>query len=425
MYTNMKKNSDIPWQKQSPQTHVESSLQFIDQHPNAMFTKLFSIDYKDYEVATESPLKGAIFSIKDLFDVAGYQTKGGSVFLDKEPPAIEDAEAVKKLREAGVVLIGHTNMTELAYSGLGLNPHYGTPEIPNQPGRIAGGSTSGGAASVASGAADFALGTDTGGSLRIPAAFCGLTGFKPSQDSISRKGCLPLSPSLDAVGVISHTVAQCEFAWQVMSGNQLPNPPTQNITLVIPSNFGLDNLDEAVHKGFLNVIETLKAANIKIEERALPFLEDYKLLPVWQFSAVESFNYYGERYDLNQVEIDPRVKSRMDRAHSVSKEEFQTTLQKRESLIAHYAEQGSVLLLPTVAIVAPRKSNLTDDKEYDRINLLCLRNTSLANVLDGCSISLPFQHEGENIGVMLITAKHKDNEMLSIAKHIESVLSGL
>lgn len=414
----------MSWAKNTPQDRIATSLKLIEHSPNAMFTEVFSPQYQDYEAASPSSLKGAIVSIKDLFDVKGYHTRCGSTFLESNPPAQEDAAAVAALRKAGALLLGHTNMTELAYSGLGLNPHYGTPEIPDQPGRIAGGSTSGGAASVAAGVADIALGTDTGGSLRIPATFCGLTGFKPSQDSISRQGCWPLSDSLDSVGVIAHTVSQCELAWQTLSESATAqSQANKDISLVIPSNFGLTDLDEVVSTGFAKATEQLKQANMQVTQQALPVLEGYKALPIWQFSAVEGAQYYGAHTDLDSANIDPRVKSRLDRSKEVSSDAFLETLSARKKLIEQYNALNRVLLLPTVPIASPRIDSLEDDENYNKINLLCLRNTSLANVLDACSISIPYKHQGENIGLMLIGPKHQDSLLLSIAKEIEMNLS--
>lgn len=418
------KPSNVAWQGRDLIAEWKSSLGIIETKGQSVFTELF-----DYVEPQQGVLNGSIISIKDLFQVQGYKTQAGSIFLDNTP-AEQDAVAVSQLRKAGASFVGHTNMTELAYSGLGLNPHYGTPDNPIQAGRITGGSTSGGAASVALGVADAALGTDTGGSLRIPAAFCGLTGFKPSQHSVSREGCLPLSDSLDSVGPMAKTVEECELLWQVLSATTTSadfsrSADSSPLKLVVPSNFGMNDLDAPVEKGFAEKLSQLEAAGMAIERRFIDALETYKTLPVWQFSAFECQAFYGQDYDLENADIDPRVASRIARAKNLHAEDFQQTLVARAAFIERMAkeEPNTVFLLPTVAVVAPKLSDLEEDAEYDRLNLLCLRNTSLANVLNGCSISLPFRFENEPMGLMLTAANGMDKALLALAKRVEPIVA--
>lgn len=429
----MKTLSKFPWEERDLAMQIAKSQKLIESQASNIFTELFDM----HEASTSSGLtnnsvgeqylKNAIISIKDLFDVQGYQTKAGSTFLDKVEPATKDADAVKSLREAGAVFLGHTNMTELAYSGLGLNPHYGTPITPlyKNEARIAGGSTSGGAVSVALQIADIALGSDTGGSLRIPSAFCGVTGFKPSQNSVSRKGSLPLSSSLDSVGPIAKTVSECEIAWGVMSNNIVNNPIAKEAHFVVPNNFGMDLLDEKVKEAFIEFVNILKQTpGVTVEEKSLPFLDSYKLLPVWQFSAFEAMSYYTENYDIDLDELDPRVASRLKRANTIDEKQFLATCEQRKLLIDRYKteEKGAVLLLPTVAVLPPKLDQLTADEDYDRINLLCLRNTTLANVLDGCSVSLPYQYQEDHIGIMLTASNGDDNNLISLSKLLETII---
>jgi len=419
-----------PWHQRDLRDQLIKSKYLIKSQGDMIFTELFDSD-ESIEASDKSdgPLKNAIVSVKDLFDVKGYKTRAGSTFLENVDPAAEDAEAVKQLREAGAYLIGHTNMTELAYSGLGLNPHYGTPTSPlyRDEARIAGGSTSGGAVSVALGIADMALGSDTGGSLRIPAAFCGVTGFKPTQNSVSRRGSLPLSDRLDSVGPIAHTVAECELVWGVLSGNRGENPIAEEAHFIIPSNFGLDQLDEEVKQAFTAIVEILKSTpGIRIEEKSFSFLEAYKTLPIWQFSAFEAMSYYSKHYQVDLDTLDPRVASRLKRALTIDGSQFLATCKQRENLIQRYKEEAHncVFLLPTVAVLPPKLNDLAKNEDYDRINLLCLRNTTLANVLDGCSVSLPFQHKENPIGVMLTAANGEDKHLLSLAKWLERIVLG-
>jgi aspartyl-tRNA(Asn)/glutamyl-tRNA(Gln) amidotransferase subunit A len=416
------KQLNFAWQGRELITQWKQAQEILDAKGRNVFTELF-----DYVAPQEGPLNGAIISIKDLFQVEGYKTQAGSVFINKQP-ALQDAAAVALLRKAGASFLGHTNMTELAYSGLGLNPHYGTPDNPINPGRIPGGSTSGGAASVALGAADAALGTDTGGSLRIPAAFCGLTGFKPSQQTVSREGSLPLSDALDSVGPIAKTVEECERLWHILSGasGTKNGADLSQLTFVVPSNFGMNDLDVLVEQGFNEKLACLEAAGIVVERRFIAALESYKTLPVWQFSAFECQAFYSKAYDLATANIDPRVASRIVRANTIKSDDIQQTQAARHAFIQQMAEDepNTVFLLPTVAVVAPKLSDLEQDSEYDRLNVLCLRNTSLANVLNGCSLSLPFCFQQEAMGLMLTAGNGMDQALLDLAKQWQPIVNG-
>lgn len=421
------KKTDLTWLNRCLRAQWAQSLFIVESKGRYVFTELF-----EYQTPQDGPLTGSIISIKDLFDVEGYKTQAGSVFIDAKK-AITDANAVAALRDSGASFIGHTNMTELAYSGLGLNPHYGTPDNPVISGRIPGGSTSGGAVSVALGIADAALGTDTGGSLRIPAAFCGVTGFKPSQQTISRQGSLPLSDALDSVGPIANTVAECELLWKVLSKKtvsektssetteQKSQTDLSQLTLVVPTNFGMNELDPLVEQGFTEVLARLEVSGVKVEHRSVEALEAYKTLPVWQFSAFECDAYYGERYNLDQEKMDPRVASRIARAKTMNADGFAKTKAAREAFIqgVERQEANTIFLLPTVAVLAPKLMDLEENADYDRLNLLCLRNTSLANVLNGCSVSLPFRFQNEPMGLMLTANNGMDQQILDLAKILE------
>jgi aspartyl-tRNA(Asn)/glutamyl-tRNA(Gln) amidotransferase subunit A len=394
----------------------------------SVFTKLLPEAFAQ-DAGRAGPLAGQVLSVKDLFDLKGEVTRSGSPLLADTAPAIADAVAVARLRDAGARVIGRTTMTELAYSGLGLNPHDGTPENPLFPGCIPGGSTSGGAVSVASGLADIALGSDTGGSLRIPAAFCGLVGFKPSQMSVPLDGAMPLSESLDSVGPMARDVATCATAWQVMSGQTTLDDATKiapaRRELIVPLNFGMSDLDPAVTAGFAALRAALEAAGWTVREAELPVLNDYKNLPVWQFSAYESLRRFKARMDEHGDKMDPRVRQRMARGAEVSEADFAATLAMRAELIAAFRAQlgDALVLLPTVAIQAPRFEDVANDDGFTRINLLALRNTSLANVMDGCSISLPFGKGDALIGAMLTGLGGDDAALLAAAFAMEADLA--
>ncbi|WP_252729646.1 amidase family protein [Pacificibacter marinus] len=389
-----------------------------------VFTKLMPDEFAQ-SAGNDGPLKDKVLSVKDLFDIKGQITRAGSPILADAKPAIKDATAVERLKAAGARVIGRTTMTELAYSGLGLNPHDGTPENPLFAGRIPGGSTSGGAVSVATGLADITLGSDTGGSLRIPAAFCGLCGFKPTQSSVPMAGAMPLSESLDSVGPMARDVTTCVTAWQVMAGHPVEVLPQQRPELIVPLNFGLTDLDPAVAAGFDKLRETLTASGWKIREVTLPVLDAYGTLPVWQFSAFESLRRFKDKLAEHGAKMDPRVRMRMERGLEISEADFAATLAQRADLITAFrAEIGDALvLLPTVAIQPPRFDDVATDEGFSRLNLLALRNTSLANVMDGCSISLPFGQGEALIGAMLTGFGGQDETILGAALAMETDLA--
>ncbi|MEK7819683.1 MAG: amidase, partial [Pseudomonadota bacterium] len=223
-----------------------------------------------------SPFAGIPVAIKDLFDVAGERTRAGSRALDDRPPAAADAPAVARLRAAGFIPMGRTNMTEFAYSGLGMNAHFGTPLNPHdrKTGRIPGGSTSGGAVAVADGMVPAALGTDTGGSCRIPAALCGITGFKSTAARIPREGVIPLSSTLDSIGSLAHGVSCCAILDAVLAGGApeaVQPPPIAGLTLALPKTYVLDGLDETVARTFERALKALSAAGAILVE--VPFAE--------------------------------------------------------------------------------------------------------------------------------------------------------
>ncbi len=419
-----------PWSAESAAERLAEVKNRVSSNEPALksvFTQTF-FDGAEEQLSTMSDYKGsmlcgALISIKDLFDVEGFVTRAGTKFMAQDSPANVDAPPIKHLRDAGAVFLGHTNMTELAYSGLGLNPHYGTPENALKPGCIPGGSTAGGAVSVARGIADIAIGTDTGGSLRIPAAFNGIVGFKPSQSTVSRKGCKALSRSLDSVGPMARSVAACEIAYKTLSNGAANSGVRVNKEFIIPTNYGMDDLEAPVDAAFEAAAAKLGEAGYKVQRKSVDALDALKELAVWHFSAVESRSEYEHAYQTTRSLIDPRVAgpTRMGRADEVSAISYRQTLNLRQELIEQYAdEMGSkILLMPTVPILPPGFSAMEDDEDYGRINLQVLRNPSIANVMDCCSISLPYAHEGETIGVMMTAVANHDLSLLELASLCE------
>lgn len=371
-----------------------------------------------------SLLSGALVSVKALLDVEGEVTHAGTRFLADAAPAVNDAPVIARLREAGVLLLGHTNMTELAYSGLGLNPHYGTAENPLWPGCTPGGSTSGGAVSVASGLVDIAIGSDTGGSLRIPAAFCGLTGFKPTQATVPRAGTLSLSDSLDSIGPIARDVRSCKLVWQAMAGLPATTKPTDDskpLKLHVARNFGFDQLDPLVAAGFEALLAGLADAGVEVTEAPLDFLADYQDIAPWKLTSVECLAHYKQAFEQQAELFDPRVHSRMIPAGTLSAVDYRQALNQRQRFIERMKSElaGRALLLPTVAILPPTLASLQDDAVYTQMNLMALRNTTLANIGDGCSLALPYSYRGTRLSAMLIGVGGADAELLQLGSELE------
>jgi len=382
-----------------------------------------------------SPYAGIPISIKDLFDVQGQVTRAGSTVLAKNAPATQDAPAVARLRAAGFVLIGRTNMTEFAYSGIGINPHYGTPlnAWDRKTGRVPGGSTSGGAISVTDGMAAAALGTDTGGSLRIPPAFNGLVGFKPTAKRVSLKGAVPLSFSLDSIGPIGRTVSCCAIVDSVISGEREGAPlppahPVKDLRLAVPQSFVLDDVEPAVMAAFEASLAALRKAGAVIDEIPLKeLLELPKINAKGGFSAPEAYTWHRQLLEAQGDGYDPRVRVRIMKGTEQSAADYIELLAARRDLIARVAAVTApydALAMPTVAIVAPKLQELIDsDAAFTRANLLALRNTSVGNFLDQCAVSLPAHRAGEApVGFMLMGAHGTDAKLLSIAGGVAGLL---
>ena len=412
---------------------LEKILNLIVKKPKtfeSVFIELFEKDFQsqlNFISEMESGrLKGLIISVKDLFNVKGFKTRGGTTFLDPKPSK-EDAKCISLIREAGGLLLGHTNMTELAYSGLGINPHYGTPENPIFPDSIPGGSTSGGAVTVALDISDITIGTDTGGSTRIPAAFTGITGLKPTQDSISRDGSLILSSSLDSIGLMAKNVELCKLGYEVMRNKKNLNhmvSNNKNMNLIIPLNFGFENIEPEVKFAFDSAKLKLIENGYNVIDMNIPILDIYKKVPLWQFAAVECQTEYFDSYREKPKLIDPNILKRIDRANEVMAVEYNLLLKIRKKMILEFNNflNDSFLLLPTVVIHPPLLKDCKDKEFYDRVNLISLQNTSLANYMNGCSLSIPYTINKKPIGVMLNGTTNNDDQLLEVGSKIEKIL---
>jgi aspartyl-tRNA(Asn)/glutamyl-tRNA(Gln) amidotransferase subunit A len=382
--------------------------------------------------AAPSAYAGIPISIKDLFDIRGQVTRAGSRALDDSPPAEADATVVARLRRAGFVVIGRTNMTEFAYSGIGINPHYGTPKGAWQRGvgHVPGGSSSGAAVSVVDGMAHGALGTDTGGSCRIPAAFNGIVGFKPTQRRVPLDGGVPLSFSLDSFGPIARTVNCCAVLDAVLADETflpLQPRPIRGMRLAVPTTIALDELEEPVARTFERALETLSRQGALIERIAVPeFLDIAPMSAKGGFAAAESYAWHRYLLTSKGDVYDPRVASRIMRGESQTAADYIDLLGARRSLIARTEQRIApydALILPTAANTPPRIADLADDAAFTKANLLALRNCTLINMIDGCAISLPAHREGEvPVGLMLAASGGSDRRIFELAAGMEGVI---
>jgi len=379
-----------------------------------------------------SPAEGLSVSIKDLFDVAGEATCAGSVVLRDAAPAAQHATVVQRLLNAGTVVIGRTNMTEFAYSGLGLNPHYGTPANPWQRSerRIPGGSSSGAAVAVSDGICAAAIGSDTGGSIRIPAALCGLTGFKPTARRVPQKGVLPLSVALDSIGVIAHDVRSCVLLDAVIADTPVTLRPRdlRQAHFVVSNTVVLDDMETPVALAFQNALDILRSHGAQITCIDLP--EFSKLADInagGGFTAAEAWAWHADLLQTRQAEYDPLVASRIRRGEGfLAKDLLQLQQQRRAWQYAVHQRIApfDALLMPTVPRIAPRIAELQASEEaYFSTNIAMLRNPSFINFLDGCAISLPCQEKGNApVGFTVAGASMQDENIAQWALAIEIAL---
>ncbi|RRD56109.1 amidase [Comamonadaceae bacterium OH2545_COT-014] len=381
-----------------------------------------------------SPLEGAPVSVKDLLDVAGQTTTAGSAVLRHAPAATRNAPVIDRLLAAGAVIVGRTNMTEFAFSGLGLNPHYGTPKNPwdRATGRIPGGSSSGAAISVTDGMAALAIGSDTGGSVRIPSALCGLTGFKPTQRRVPTVGTLPLSTSLDSIGPLAASVHCCAVADAVLAGadpHALPHPlPLTGARLAVPAHVALDDLDHTVATAFERALARLRAAGAHISDTPMPeFAELATLHTRGTLAGAEAWAWHRTLLAEQGSGYDPRVRARIEAGGRMDTADYIQLLTSRREWIAQVNARLApfdALLMPTVPHVAPPIALLqADDALYSQTNLLMLRNPTLINFLDGCALSLPCHTLGEApVGLMLAAPGGADARVLALGLSVEKVL---
>jgi aspartyl-tRNA(Asn)/glutamyl-tRNA(Gln) amidotransferase subunit A len=406
---------------------------FISVNAGAARAQADEIDRRREAGETLPAFAGIPLAIKDLFDIAGEVTRAGSRILESEPPALRDAPVIARLRAAGFIFIGRTNMTEFAYSGLGLNPHYGTPLSPfdRATRRIPGGSTSGGAVAVADGMAAASLGTDTGGSCRIPAAFCGIVGFKPTAHRVPRDGVTPLAYSLDSIGPLANSVSCCATLDAILRGvTPRPLQPVSllGVRLLLPTSLVLNEMDEYVAKCFERSCDELARAGATILHRPLEeLLRIPELNARGGIAAAEAYAWHRPLLERYRDRYDRQVATRILRGAALNDADVRDLHDARTEVgaaVDRATADVDALIMPTTPIIPPPLSAFEQDADYLRLNSLVLRNPSLANFLDRCSISLPVQRRGEPpVGLMLIGRRGEDPRLLAVAKAIAEARS--
>ncbi len=380
-----------------------------------------------------SPLAGIPVSIKDLCDVAGLTTQAGSPTMRNAPPAERDAPVVARLRAAGAVIMGTTNMTEFAVGGLGLNPHFGDCRNPfdRETGRVPGGSSSGAAISVTDGMAAAGLGTDTAGSVRIPAAFCGLAGFKPTIGRIPTDGVFPLSTTLDSVGPLAPTLACCAVVDAIFAAEEPAPPapiPLDGLRFGIPDALVTDNLEPAVAQAFEKSVTRLSEAGVRIENVAMPDLAELATVGRVRFpSMVEGYAIHRDRLE-NALELmDPRISDRLMAGGQISGPDYYDILRYRDDLIARtepITARFDAVIMPTLPITAPPIEDfLESDARRRDPHIIVIRNASIANLLERCALTVPCHEPGEApVGFMLMGEHMADRRLMAMGMSVEGVV---
>jgi aspartyl-tRNA(Asn)/glutamyl-tRNA(Gln) amidotransferase subunit A len=380
-----------------------------------------------------SPYAGIPFSLKDLMDVAGEPTPAGSRVLADAQTARANAPVVRRMLAAGFVPIGRTNMTEFAFSGLGINPHYGTPRAPwdRTAARIPGGSSSGAAISVADRMAVVALGTDTGGSCRIPAAFCGVVGYKPTARRVPIERVLPLAPSLDSIGPLALSVVCCAIVDAILAGDWPDIPIAAEISglrLAAPENYVLDGLETAVADSFARALAKLSSGGARIVHVRFPEFDEIPVVNAkGGLAAAEAYAWHRELLQKRGAQYDPRIRARIERGAEIAAADYLDVLAARTRLIRELKRRTmefDAMVMPTTPILPTRIADLDDEREYNRVNLLALRNTALGNFFDRCSISIPCHRAGEPpVGLMLTGENMGDARLFAIAVAVERLVA--
>jgi aspartyl-tRNA(Asn)/glutamyl-tRNA(Gln) amidotransferase subunit A len=387
---------------------------------------------------SRGPLEGIPIAWKDLFDHEGMATTAGSVVMADVPPATKDAAIVDALKAAGMVAVGRTNMSEFAFSGLGINPHYGTPENPRSRvvQRLPGGSSSGAGVAVAAGLVPVAMGTDTGGSIRIPAAFNGVIGYKATRGRYPMDGVFPLARSLDSLGPLTRTVQDAVWVDAAMRRQSTPTVArgtVHGLELVVPETVFFDDIEPAVATAFEAALDRLAKAGARVSRQRFPlFTELFELMAkLGPLVTAEAFALHRERlFSAAAERMDRRVVMRCKLGEKTSMADYIAILDARERMIAELGRQvptGALLVSPTVPHVAPPTAPLIEsDDLFLAMNGRTLRNTLIGNFFDWCGVSIPCGtgDAGMPVGLLLSGLPHADEQLLSAALATEDIVRG-
>lgn len=413
----------------------EGSRTFIRVFKNSAISQAATSDALRKMQVPQGPLAGIPISVKDLFDIETEPTSAGSLYLAQNvQPAQKDAIVIARLRAAGAVFLGHTNMTEFAFSGLGINPHFGTPKNAwnRHIGHVPGGSSSGAAISVAEGMAIAALGTDTGGSVRIPAAFNNLYGFKPSLGRHPMQGVFPLAKTLDTVGPIARSMACCRVLDHIMAGLPIPQAdihPMAGLRFAILETLALDDLDIEVAGAFVRALEVIAKAGARLERIEIKAINNASKIGALG-SLVAPQAYHAHRACLEAVgdAIDPRVRQRMEAAKDISAADYieiirlQKEMQEKTADAFRYFD---AILMPTVVIRPPEIRLLQQsDDLYREMNAKALRNTTICNLLGMPAASIPIapSRNAPPVGMMIMGPYGSDAQTMDMAESVDACL---
>ncbi len=410
---------------------------FLTVYREGALASARAIDSMRAEGMVISPLAGIPISVKESFEIAGSTMLVGSRLYRNRSASIHDAAVIRRLRGWGLVIIGRTNMTEFAFSTAGLNPHYGTPLNPydREHGRTPGGSSSGAAVSITDGMAAAALASDTGGSIRVPAAFCGLTGFKPTGRRVPLQGAASLARLMDSAGPIGRSVTCCALMDAVLrddfAGPALDAaPPLKSLRLGVLRNYVDEDVEDEVRQTYETALERLRREGANIEDTRLSALDEIPLIiSKGGLQAAETYAVHRKTIESSPEEYDPRILSRIMRGRDMSSADYLDVVRERGEIVQQFEcfmRTYDAVIMPTVPLVPPLIADLDrSDEDFHRLQLAILRNPSTVNMLDGCAISLPCHEEGKApVGLSLVGAANSDDRILRAALVVEQALTG-
>ncbi|WOI56346.1 amidase [Palleronia sp. LCG004] len=372
------------------------------------------------------PLDGVPISWKDLYDSAGTATEGGSALLMGRVPD-RDAEILRNATAAGLVCLGKTHLSELAFSGLGFNPRTGTPPNRNDPDAVPGGSSSGAAASVAFGLAAAGIGSDTGGSIRLPAAWNDLVGFKPAHGALPMAGALPLCPKFDTAGPLARSVEDAALLFSALSGRTAPDLKTARIDgmrLLLLETGAMEALEAPVAHGFESAVSRLESAGARIERRELPLVARAAAQSATVFAA-EAYGTWRETIEADPDVMYHQVRTRFRAGGDVSAADYVAAWHVLDQARHDYAAATAgfdAVILPTCPILPPKRDRLeADDDYYVERNLMTLRNTRIGNLLGLSGITLPTGTP--SVGILFQGLAGNEARLLRLAHAAERVLT--